>query len=99
MVRRTGCRRPVHRAGRAPGCAGAGSAAIGCVPWLNSEAVIDRLDQFKSLCVVIDKGAVSRDAVSRLIGSDDDGFPRGFPNSAISALAGLVPANTASSKL
>lgn len=23
---------------------GVGSAAIGCVPWLNSEAVIDRLD-------------------------------------------------------
>lgn len=72
---------------------GAGSAAIGCVPWLNSEAVIDRLDQFSSLCVVIDKGAVSRDAVSRLIGNDDDGFPRGFPNSAMSALAGLIPAN------
>jgi hypothetical protein len=72
---------------------GGGSAAIGCVPWLTSEAVIDRLDQLNSLCVVIDKGIESRHAVRRLLGNEDDGFPRGFPNAAISALAGLIPAN------
>jgi hypothetical protein len=35
---------------------GGRSAAIGCVPWLTSEAVVDRLAKLTSLCVVIDKG-------------------------------------------
>ncbi len=31
-------------------------AAIGCVPWLTSEGVVDRLVKLNSCCVVIDKG-------------------------------------------
>jgi hypothetical protein len=72
---------------------GGRSAAIGCVPWLTSQAVIDRLAALNSLCVVIDKGIENQAAVSRLMSDDDDGFPRGFPNSAVAGLAGIVPSN------
>jgi hypothetical protein len=65
-----------------------GSAAIGCVPWLTSEAVINRLDAFGSLCVVIDKGTENRKAARRLLSEIN-----GFPNAAISGLAGLIPAD------
>jgi hypothetical protein len=33
-------------------------AAIGCVPWLTSKAVIDRLLKLSCCCVVLDKGAL-----------------------------------------
>lgn len=74
---------------------GVRSAAIGCVPWLTSEAVVDRLAELNSLCVVIDKGAKNRDAANRLMGEeyDEGGFLNGFPNAAISGLAGIIPAN------
>ncbi|VBA38775.1 hypothetical protein LAUMK191_05669 [Mycobacterium attenuatum] len=72
--------------------AGGQSAAIGCVPWLTSYAVIDRLAKLTSLCVVIDKGTENRDAVSRLMGEHQDGFQRGFPNSAVSGLSDMMPA-------
>ncbi|WP_238407195.1 MULTISPECIES: hypothetical protein [unclassified Mycolicibacterium] len=73
--------------------AGLQSAAIGCVPWLTSAAVIDRLEKFGSLCVVIDKGAENRDAVTRLLGVEPDDIERGFPNSAVRRLADRLPAS------
>ena len=72
---------------------GVRSAAIGCVPWLTSEAVINRLAALNSLCVVIDKGAKNQDAASRLMNDDDDRCESGFPNSAVAGLAGMVPSN------
>ncbi|MGH3556307.1 MAG: hypothetical protein ACRDTK_02100 [Mycobacterium sp.] len=71
---------------------GGHSAAIGCVPWLTSDAVIGRLAKLNSLCVVIDKGTENRNAVSRLAGDGQDGFQRGFPNSAMSRLSDMLPA-------
>lgn len=62
-------------------------AAIGCVPWLTSEAVVDRLLKLNSVCVVIDKGA-SQHALNRLCLPD-----HGFPNEAVSRLADMMPAN------
>jgi hypothetical protein len=55
------------------------SAAIGCVPWLTSEAVVDRLLKLNSCCVVIDKGA-STYAVEELNAQSS------FPNGAISSV-------------
>ncbi|MCP3811204.1 hypothetical protein NLX62_02460 [Mycobacteriaceae bacterium Msp059] len=73
---------------------GGGSAGIGCVPWLTSEAVVDRLAKLNSLCVVIDKAQRSRKAIARLMDEEyEEGeYLNGFPNAAISGLAGLVPA-------
>ena len=78
---------------------GGRSAAIGCVPWLTSEAVIDRLAKLNSLCIVIDKGTENRGAVSRLMSEkyEDDvdgyeGYMNGFPNAAVPGLAGIIPA-------
>jgi hypothetical protein len=71
---------------------GGHSAAIGCVPWLTSGAVIGRLAKLNSLSVVIDKGIENQAAVSGLMSDDDDGFERGFPNSAVSGLADMMPA-------
>jgi hypothetical protein len=59
-------------------------AAIGCVPWLTSEAVVDRLVNLNSCCVVIDKGA-SRHALGEMTA-------QGFPNAAITRLEGMMPA-------
>ena len=59
-------------------------AAIGCVPWLTSEAVVDRLVKLNSCCVVIDKGA-SRHALGEMTA-------QGFPNAAITRLEGMMPA-------
>ena len=58
-------------------------AAIGCVPWLTSEAVVDRLLKM-ACCVVLDKGAYlpARLVHSRL----------GFPNSAHPYLEEMTPA-------
>lgn len=61
-------------------------AAIGCVPWLTSEAVVDRLLKLDSCCVVIDKGA-SAYALGELNAQS------GFPNGAISRLAEMMPAD------
>lgn len=79
--------------------ASAGSAAIGCVPWLSSRSVIERLAKLNSLCIVIDKGIENRGAVSRLMSEkyvDDaggyEGYMNGFPNAAVSGLAGMIPA-------
>ncbi len=68
------------------------SAAIGCVPWLTSHAVIDRLEKFGSLCVVIDKGTENRDAATRLVAEEHGNNDLGFPNSAIRHLADMLPA-------
>jgi len=68
------------------------SAAIGCVPWLTSEAVIDRLAKFDSLCVVIDKGAENRAAIAPLLPEGPDDIDKGFPNSAVPRLADMLPA-------
>jgi len=72
---------------------GGRSAAIGCVPWLTHQAVIDRLEKLNSLCVVVDKALRSRKAIDRLMTDvDDEGeFLRGFPNAAIGRLADIVP--------
>ena len=59
-------------------------AAIGCVPWLTSEAVVDRLVKLNSCCVVIDKGA-SQHALGEMTA-------QGFPNAAITRLEGMMPA-------
>jgi len=48
-------------------------AAIGCVPWLTSDSVIDRLLKLSACCIVIDKGR--RVAPKRLVMHD-----RPFPN-------------------
>lgn len=74
---------------------GGRSAAIGCVPWLTSEAVVDRLAELNSLCVVIDKAQGSRKAIARLMDEayEEGEYMNGFPNAAISGLAGLIPAN------
>jgi len=60
-------------------------AAIGCVAYLTSRAVVDRLLKMAGLCVVIDKGAVL--PPRQLVESD-----LGFPNTAIRALAEKTPA-------
>ena len=39
-------------------------AASGCVPWLTSTAIVDRLLKFDELCIVMDKGS---DAPDRLV--------------------------------
>jgi hypothetical protein len=62
-----------------------GAAAIGCVPWLTSEAVVDRLLNMSACCVVLDKDAY---LPKRLVTS----FELGFPNVALTQLAGLTPA-------
>ena len=49
-------------------------AAIGCVPWLTSEMVVDRLLKLQSCCIVIDKGA-SKHALGQL--NSQSGFPNG----------------------
>lgn len=68
-------------------------AGVGCVPWLTSHAVVDRLLKLSSVCVVVDKGA-SRHALDRLAFLDHD---HGFPNAAIAQLADMVPANAGGS--
>lgn len=72
---------------------GGRAAAIGCVPWLTSEAVIDRLANLNSLCVVIDKAQRSRNAIARLMDEEYDQGEHlnGFPNAATSGLASLIP--------
>jgi hypothetical protein len=60
-------------------------AAIGCVPWLTSDAVIDRLLKLDACCIVIDKGTSA--CVARLMDSR-----LGFQNAAISALERMTPA-------
>ncbi len=60
-------------------------AAIGCVPRLDSEAVVDRLLQMTAVCVVLDKGAALLPA--RLVNSE-----LGFPNAALPRLHDMTPA-------
>lgn len=59
-------------------------AAIGCVPWLTSEAVVDRLLGLTSCCVVLDKGAYFP---QRLVESE-----KAFPNIALPSLELMTPA-------
>lgn len=59
------------------------SAAIGCVPWLTSPEVIDRLLMLSHVCVVVDKGAA---LPQRLIDEPEIGFP----NIALPQLSGLM---------
>ena len=54
-------------------------AVIGCVPWLNKEAVVDRLLKMTACCVVLDKGACI--IPERLVNSGV-----GFPNYALPQL-------------
>ena len=60
-------------------------AVIGCVPWLNSGAVVDRLLNMSACCVVLDKGA--RAFPNALVSSPE----LGFPNTALSQLRGIAP--------
>lgn len=60
-------------------------AAIGCVPWLTSEAVVDRLLALSACCVVLDKGAM---LPRRLVESD-----RPLPNTVLPGLDFMVPAD------
>jgi hypothetical protein len=60
----------------------AATAALGCVPWLDNDDVIDRLCQLEALCVVVDKG--SRPP-SRLVRE-----ARPFPN-VLPALGDIAP--------
>ena len=59
-------------------------AAIGCVPWLTSEAVTDRLLALRAFCVVLDKGPPFP---VRLLNPD-----KAFPNSALPRLHDMAPA-------
>lgn len=58
-------------------------AAIGCVPWLSSEAVAETLLVLSVFCVVIDKGT---SFPSRLRNPD-----KGFPNVALLRLRDMAP--------
>jgi hypothetical protein len=58
-------------------------AAIGCVPYLTSTEVIDRLLMMSTVCVVVDKGSA---LPQRLIDSPEVGFP----NIALPQLSGLA---------
>lgn len=58
-------------------------AAIGCVPWLSSEAVAETLLALSAFCVVIDKGT---SFPSRLRNPD-----KGFPNVALLRLRDMAP--------
>lgn len=60
-------------------------AAIGCVPWLTSEAVADRLLTLGAFCVVVDKGA---GFPPRLINPE-----KGFPNAAHVRLHDMAPSH------
>lgn len=62
-----------------------GAAAIGCVPWLTSGAVVDRLLKMSACCVVLDKDAY---LPKPLVTSSE----LGFPNVALTQLAGVTPA-------
>lgn len=61
-------------------------AAIGCVPWLTSAAVVDRLAALGSCCVVIDKSENAPPPVLRKLSGS------GFPNAAITRLEDVMPA-------
>jgi hypothetical protein len=63
---------------------GRATAAIGCVPWLTSTAVVGRLLKMSSCCVVLDKDAYLPEPL--LISPE-----LGFPNVALAQLAGLTP--------
>jgi hypothetical protein len=66
-------------------------AAIGCVPWLTSRAVTARLLRLDTYCIVVDKLPVGHRAMVRaeLINSG-----KGLPNSAITRLEDVVPADS-----
>jgi hypothetical protein len=61
-------------------------AAIGCVPWLTSAAVVDRLLNLTACCVVLNKGA-RFPPPPRLVNSAN-----GLPNTAIPNLELMTPA-------
>ncbi len=63
-------------------------AAIGCVPWLDSEAVADRLLSLAAFCVVVDKGT---SFPGRLLNRE-----KGFPNIALLRLRDMAPADDGS---
>jgi hypothetical protein len=67
---------------------GGGAAVIGCVPWLTSDDVIQRLMKLSGCCVVIDKDATQRP--EKLIAADPIVY--GLRASAISRLSDLAPA-------
>jgi hypothetical protein len=58
--------------------------AIGCVPWLNDDGVVDALARLSGCCIVISKGASDRRAVDRLAESASP-----VPSHAIPSLAEL----------
>lgn len=62
-------------------------AAIGCVPWLTSRAVAQRLLAMASYCVVVDKPPPGQKLPPELINPD-----KAFPNEAIWQLRDLMPA-------
>jgi hypothetical protein len=73
----------------APRRSGKFPAAVGCVPWLTSKAVAQRLLALASCCVVVDKASPNERPVVRpeLINPD-----KPFPNEAIWQLRDLMPA-------
>ena len=73
----------------APRCGGMYPAAVGCVPWLTSKAVAQRLLALASYCVVLDKAPPNQTprVPPELINPD-----KAFPNEAIWQLRDLMPA-------
>jgi hypothetical protein len=73
----------------APRRSGKYPAAVGCVPWLTSRAVAQRLLAMSCYCVVVDKASPDERPVAlpELINPD-----KAFPNEAIWQLRDLMPA-------
>jgi hypothetical protein len=63
-------------------------AAIGCVPWLDSQPVVDRLLGLTAFCVVVDKGT---SFPGRLLNRE-----KGFPNIALLRLRDMAPSDNGS---
>ena len=66
-------------------------AAIGCVPWLDSEAVVDRLLGLTAFCVVVDKGT---SFPGRLLNRE-----KGLPNIWLLRLRDMAPSNDGSAPI
>lgn len=76
-----------HLAGKRRGV----PAAIGCVPWLDSEAVTDRLLALSTFCVVVDKGT---SFPGRLRNRE-----KGFPNIALLRLRDMARSDDGSAPI
>ncbi|MGE2833886.1 hypothetical protein [Mycobacterium sp. SMC-4] len=68
-------------------------AAIGCVPWLTSAAVAQRLLKLTNFCVVVDKSPINEGAFSR---AERIKRGTGIPNSAFTGLEDMVPVDDTS---